>query len=160
MFRTTKILFLSGALATASLSALALADAPAADRSMFPCEGPRGGKGHGSLSQRLTRHAQELGLTAQQLTAIQAADEATRPELEKLHQEVRAQRDALEAGKGDVEKMKAAHHALHDRREALRTQIEGILTPEQRTKLKSMRGGMAMGMRGRRGPHADHAPAK
>jgi Spy/CpxP family protein refolding chaperone len=127
---------------------------------MFPCEGPRGGKGHGSLSERLTLHAPELGLTAQQLTAIQAADEATRPELEKLHQEVRAQRDALEAGKGDVEKMKAAHHALHDRREALRTQIEGILTPEQRTKLKSMRGGMALGLRGRRGPPTDQAAAK
>jgi Spy/CpxP family protein refolding chaperone len=157
MLRTTKILFLSGALATASLSALALADAPAAGGSMFRCEGPCGGKEHGSLSERLTREAQELGLTAPQLTAIQAADEATRPELEKLREALRAQRDALEAGKGDVEKMKAAHHALHDRREALRTQIEGILTAEQRAKLKSMCGGM--GHR-RRGPQAEQAPAK
>ena len=135
MIRSMKSLVLAGALAAASVSAYVLADTPSATQGNT-AEG--GGKHHGEhrrdhrrfSSDKLVRHAEELGLTAQQLTAIKAAEEAARPEMEKLLQ------------------------TLHTRREALRTQIDGILTTEQRAKLQEMRGKH----RGGRGPGGASGP--
>ena len=128
MKRYIKPLVLIGLLGGTTVATFALADAPAGSQSgtasgqmdrregMWP-----------SMADRLSRHSQELGLTAQQLDAIKAADQAARPELQQLAQ------------------------ALHQRREALRTQIDGILTPDQRAKLQQLRSNM-------RGHHGHHGP--
>ncbi len=159
MNRFLKTILFSGALAAASVSGYVLADAPNAQQG----EGWKG-RGHhrgGHLrggAGMLTRHAQELGLTAQQLTAIKAAEEAARPELEKLHQAAQVQREALVAGKGSGDQMKAAHDAISSRLQALRNHIDGIMTAEQRTKLAQMRAQRHHDGRGRKGPHAPEAP--
>ena len=158
MNRFMKTVLLSGALAAASVSGYVLADAPSAEQGEGPQGRGRHGGHRGSPGDMLTRHAQELGLTAQQLTAIKAADEAARPELEKLRAAVHVQREALDAGKGNADQLKAADQALTARREALRTQIDGILTAEQRTKLAQIRAQRPEG-RGPRGPEGRPAPA-
>jgi Spy/CpxP family protein refolding chaperone len=132
----TKPLLLVGLLAGASVAAFAVADSPGDTAAAGERAGPRWGDRpgpHHSFAAGLSRHSQELGLTAQQLEAIKAAEDAARPELEKLAQ------------------------AMHARREALRTQVDGILTAEQRTKLKDLRGQMR-GEHGRRGPKGPPAP--
>jgi Spy/CpxP family protein refolding chaperone len=118
MSRTVKSLLLAGLLTTGAASTAVLvarADAPGDATAAVP--GDRGpmGKHRRSMSERLSAKAQELGLSAQQLGAIKAAEDNARPELEKLQQALRA------------------------RHEALRTQIDGILTADQRAKLKAMR---------------------
>jgi Spy/CpxP family protein refolding chaperone len=126
MSRFTKSLMLAGLLGATSVATtlvVARADAPAPAQAAPANPGEGGGKPWGKhrggmrmgMSERLTAHAQELGLTTQQLTAIKAAEDNARPELEKLHQA-----------------MKARH-------EALRTQIDGILTADQRAKLQAKR---------------------
>jgi hypothetical protein len=124
-------LLTTGSVATA-VTAVAMADAPAAGAA-----GPREGRGPwgkhgGGMAGRLEAHAQELGLSAQQLTAIKAAEDNARPELEKLQQ------------------------ALQARHQALRSQIDGILTADQRTRLQALREQHGPhrfhGMRGQ-GPH-------
>ncbi len=174
MKKLTKPLLLVGLLAGASVAAFAVADSPGQPGKAGPGrppgqadnaapgeqKGPRWGhrRGlHGSFAERLSRHGAELGITAQQLEAIRGAEQAARPEMEKLFQTVRDQRDAERAGKGNTEQLAAAHKALHARREALRTQIDGILTAEQRTKLQEMRGKM-QGKHGRRGHKGPPAP--
>jgi Spy/CpxP family protein refolding chaperone len=139
MSRFTKSLLLAGVLgATSSGTTLvvARADGPTATAPATgqPKEGgkPWGkhrGMGRMGMSERLTAHAQELGLTTQQLSAIKAAEDAAKPELEKLHQQLRA------------------------RHEALRTQIDGILTADQKAKLQAMR--EQHGRRGFRGPRGE-----
>ena len=139
MNRSMKNLFLAGAVALAGLSGYALADAPkGGDAGVGATEGQwhhgRGGKGMRSMAGMLTRHAPELGLSPQQVTAIKAAEDAARPELERLHTTLHQQREAAEE-KGDATQLKATRAALHAGHQALRTQIQGILTAEQRAKL-------------------------
>jgi periplasmic protein CpxP/Spy len=147
MTKLTRNLVLVGLLAGGAVAALAVADGPGkASGGNQPAagaagerEGPRWGKRGGprrSLGDMLERQAQELGLTAQQLQSIQAAEQAARPELDKLFQAVRDQRQAQP---GNPEQLAAAHKALQTRREALQAQIDGILTAEQRTKLQQLR---------------------
>jgi Spy/CpxP family protein refolding chaperone len=134
MSRFTKSLLLAGVLGATSVGTtlvVARADAPATTAGQ-PKEG--GGKPWGKhrmmgMSERLAAKAQELGLTTQQLGAIKAAEDAAKPELEKLHQQLRV------------------------RHEALRTQIDGILTADQKAKLQAMR--EQHGRRGFRGPRAE-----
>jgi Spy/CpxP family protein refolding chaperone len=137
MSRITKSLLLAGVLGATSVATtlvVARADAPAANGAA-PDPSKDGGrrwgkhKGGMGMSDRLASRAQELGLSAQQLTAIKAAEDAARPELEKLHQQLRA------------------------RHEALRTQIDGILTADQRAKLQTMRA--QHGRRGFGGPRGE-----
>ena len=153
MNRSMKNMFLAGAVALAGLSGYALADAPnGGDAGVSATEGHRhhgrGGKGMRSLGGTLTRHAQELGLSPQQVIAIKAAEDAARPELERLHTTLHQQREAAEEGKGDANQLKATRAALHAGHEALRTQIQGILTADQRSKL-------AQKMEQRRRKHCD-----
>ena len=133
MSRFTKSLLLAGVLGATSVGTtlvVARADGPTATA---PAAGQpkEGGKHRGGMgmSERLAAHAQELGLTTQQLTAIKAAEDAAKPEMERLHQQLRA------------------------RHEALRTQIDGILTADQKAKLQAMR--EQHGRRGFRGPRGE-----
>jgi Spy/CpxP family protein refolding chaperone len=138
MSRFTKSLLLAGVLGATSIGTtlvVARADGPTATAPATgqPKEGGKPwGKHRGGMmgmSERLGARAQELGLTAQQLSAIKAAEDAARPELDKLHQQLRA------------------------RHEALRTQIDGILTADQKAKLQAMR--EQHGRRGFRGPRGE-----
>ena len=146
MLRLTRSVLLAGALL---MPTLAFADSPPASGTAPAAgdhPGHRGHRGHRRfmgprkpMSERLAAHAQELGITSQQLAVIKAAEDAARPELEKLHQTMREQREALEAGKGNLEQLKATRQAMHTRHQALRAQVEGILTPDQRAKLEAKR---------------------
>jgi Spy/CpxP family protein refolding chaperone len=144
MKKLVKPLLLVGLLAGASVTAIAVADDPSSPNPAAPGDqagSRRGGhRGpHHSMAGRLSRHAQELGLTPQQLEAIKAAEEAARPEMDRLFQAVREQRQALESGQGNADQLKTARQALHARREALRTQVDSILTAEQRSELQQLR---------------------
>jgi hypothetical protein len=74
----------------------------------------------------------------QRLEAIKAAEEAARPEMDRLFK------------------------ALIARREALGAPVDGILTAEQRTKLQQMRGAMGgkRGHRGHEGPPEASPPTR
>jgi Spy/CpxP family protein refolding chaperone len=137
MKKYAKSLALFGLLGATSLAAFALADPPAGSQTGAAVErgGPRGMM-KPSLADRLSRHSQELGLTPQQLESIKAAEQAARPELERLAQ------------------------ALHQRNAELRKQIDGILTAEQRTKLQELRGKMGGHRRHHGPPTQGDTPAK
>lgn len=74
----------------------------------------------------LVEHADELGLSSDQVAQIQALAEAARAELGALH---RAVGDAFRAG--TVAEFLAADEALHERMLVLRAAVLGVLTDAQ-----------------------------
>ena len=74
----------------------------------------------------LVEHADELGLSAEQVAEIQALAEAAHSELGALH---RAVGDAFR--EGTVAEFLAADEALHERMLALRAAVLGVLTDAQ-----------------------------
>ena len=94
----------------------------------------RGGGGRHFIDV-VTSHAQELGISTATLNTMKAAFEAARPDFERLHQEMRQAHES-----GDEAKITAARTAMHERREALRTKIDGLLTEKQRTAIKQLIG--------------------
>lgn len=148
-------LFLAGVLVAAT-PLVTLAHAPDASG-----ERPAGAKGEHRgrhrLSEVVTRHAQELGVSADTIAKMKAAEEAAKPELERLRAAVRTAREKVAAG-GDRAQLDTARQAMHTRHQALREQLKGMLTEEQRTKLRELafnrRGG-----HGRRGGPGPDKPA-
>jgi hypothetical protein len=144
-------MLLAGVL-VASMPVLSLADAPAGAGERPADAGRRHRGGHRfALSELVSRHAQELGVSADVITKMKAAEDAAKPELDQLHLAVRAAREKVAAG-GDRAPLETAHQALRARRQALRTQLTAMLTEQQRTKLQELAG--KHGGRSRRG-HAD-----
>jgi Spy/CpxP family protein refolding chaperone len=94
----------------------------------------RGGGGRHFI-EKISAHAQELGISQATLDSMKATFEAARPEMEKLHQDLRQAHES-----GDQAKITAAHTAMQQRREALRTKIDGMLTEKQRTAIKELMG--------------------
>ncbi len=91
-----------------------------------PCPEPGRGAPPPPLELILVEHADELGLTADQVAEIQALAEAARAELGALH---RAVGDAFRTG--TVAEFLAADEALHERMLALRAAVLGVLTDAQ-----------------------------
>ncbi|MBN1774334.1 MAG: hypothetical protein JXB32_23945 [Deltaproteobacteria bacterium] len=78
------------------------------------------------LERVLVEHAEELGLSAEQVAEIQALAEAARVELGALH---RAVGEAFR--EGTAAEFLAADEALHDRMLALRAAVLEVLTEAQ-----------------------------
>jgi Spy/CpxP family protein refolding chaperone len=95
----------------------------------------RHGRGGHHFFEVIASHAQELGIAPATLDSMKAAFEAARPDFERLHQNLKQARDS-----GDEAKITAARTAMHERREALRTKIDGMLTEKQRTAIKELIG--------------------
>lgn len=133
MTRSMKAVVLAVVLA---VPGLALAQPPEGR----PHKGEHRGRHHRPLHEIAEAHAQELGIGAHTIAAMKAAAEAARPELARLHQAARQAHEALRNGTGDAAGAKAAHEAVRARREALRAQIDGMLTEQQRTRLEAMTG--------------------
>ena len=93
----------------------------------------RGGGRH--FIEKISAHAQELGISQATLDSMKATFEAARPDFEKLHQEMRQAHES-----GDEARITAARAAMHARREAVRTKIDGMLTEKQRTAIKELMG--------------------
>jgi hypothetical protein len=128
-------LWLAGVLVV-GLPLMSLASAPDAGG-----ERPAGAKGEHRgrprLSELVTRHAQELGVAPDTIARMTAAEDAAKPELDKLHLAARAARQKVAAG-GDRAELQAAHQALRARHQALRAQVTAMLTEQQRTKLQEL----------------------
>ena len=98
------------------------------------------GRGMGNPQERMQRMVQELGLTAEQQTKIQALDAEMRPKMQAL----RGNQSLTQ------EQRRAQFMALMTERQ---TKMKAILTPEQQAKMQQMPGGGmgGFGGRGRRG---------
>lgn len=136
--------------------------------------GPEAGKG----SERGGRHvqwlAEELGLTGEQQASWKALQEQHRSEMEPLRKEGGELREklraAVEAENPDPQAVGAATLALEQHRRTVeaarkvfRERLDGVLTPEQQTKLdvlkaqrRERRGAEGLGRRG--GPGRKPAP--
>src|SRR5436190_5973422 len=95
----------------------------------------RHGRGGRHFFEVISSHAQELGIAPATLDSMKAVFEAARPDFERLHQNLRQAHES-----GDEAKITAARTAMHERREALRTKIDGMLTEKQRTAIKELIG--------------------
>jgi len=128
------------------LAVLALVGQPALARP--PGHGPGGGK-HGPppLDRVLEKHAEELGIDDETLDAIAELVEATRPELDKKHDEIRDLRkgfhELLGADEPDrelvlqqIETIGEAEIELHKLEIEMLLDIRSMLTPEQRAALE------------------------
>lgn len=93
----------------------------------------RGRRGGEHFLRVVTDHAKELGISDATLSSMKAAFEAARPEVERLHQQLR---DAHQSG--DEARIEAARTAMRQRHEALRAQVDGLLTEKQRAALKDL----------------------
>jgi Spy/CpxP family protein refolding chaperone len=83
----------------------------------------------------IEEHAAELGIPQATVDKMKAAFEAARPDFERLRQDMQTARQS-----GDQAKIDAAGTAMRQRHEALRTQIDGLLTPEQKAAVKQFVG--------------------
>lgn len=83
--------------------------------------------------EKIQAHAAELGIAPATLDQMKAAFDAARADFEKLHQQMRDARQS-----GDQAKIAAAGKAMQERHQALRAQIEGMLTDQQRAAIKQM----------------------
>jgi Spy/CpxP family protein refolding chaperone len=98
------------------------------------------------LDEILERNAERLGLDAETLAKIRAAADASRPEHERLEEELHALRLEMRALLSDdapdpdavmqlADRVGAAETALDKHRLATLLEIRGLLTPEQRREL-------------------------
>lgn len=116
---------------------------------MMPGMGPDGPPRRGP-EQRMMRLSRELGLTPEQRTKVRGLMEASRPKMEELQGQIRAQR--LKLREADPEAK--GHDALvastskrigeltaqrEQQRAQLRRQVWQLLTPEQRAKAEARR---------------------
>lgn len=128
------------------------------------------GMGHRHGHHGAMRMLDELGLSDAQRTSIQQmmheSFEQARPEMQALRQKRMAweaatpgssayQRavDDLAAAEANAARQRVVRHA------ALRTRIYGVLTPQQRTRLASMRAEHETRMQQWRSDHGKHSPA-
>jgi Spy/CpxP family protein refolding chaperone len=113
-------------------------------------EGRRHGRQHGGM-MRGERFAEELGLTEEQRTRIREIREAEGEAMRALHQTVgekrRALQDAMLANPNDQatidarsNELAAARTELERHGQALQQKVLQVLTPEQRERLRTMRG--------------------
>jgi Spy/CpxP family protein refolding chaperone len=123
----------------ALLLALAGAAAPA-------FAGDHGHRRKPPLDALLERHAERLGLDAETLATIRAAADASRPEHERLAEELHALRLEMRALLSEdapdpdavmrlADRVGAAETALDKHRLATLLEIRALLTPEQRREL-------------------------
>ncbi len=121
--------------------------------------GPDAGKRPGRDGRHLQLLADELGLTDEQEANWKALREQNRAEMEPLRNEGRELREklraAVEAENPDPQAVGAATLALEQHRKAVeeahkafRERLNGLLTPEQKTKLEALKAQR----RERRGP--------
>jgi hypothetical protein len=123
---------LTSLILAAALSSPAAVFALSADGGIRSAEHHRHGRGHHML-RLVTRHAQELGIEARTIESMKVAFESARPEFQRLHQQVQQARQS-----GDETKVAAAKEAMHQRRQALRTTIDGMLTDKQKAAIKQL----------------------
>ncbi len=98
-------------------------------------------------------HAQALGISDATIASMKGIHQAARPDMDKLREAVHKAHKALRDGTGTESQLKTAHEAMHTRMEAVHSQIDGLLTPEQRAKLKEVAAKEGpCGPRGPRGP--------
>ncbi len=119
MTRTIRTLFLAASLAS---PALAFAGPP---------DGARGEERQRRFEEHFAKRAEEAKIPAPTVAAIRAAMERARPEMEGLKAKLREARQSGTPAQAD-----AAFQALHARKESLRKEIDGLLTPEQREALR------------------------
>lgn len=121
------------------------------------------GPGRGTPADQMLRMRQQLQLTDDQVTKLEALRSAPRPEVNAADM-LRARADLMDATKGDVNTDKA--RAAFDRMAKIRTDVQiaqlrarqdarNVLTPAQRTRMDSFvgnrRAGRGAAMRGRAG---------
>jgi Spy/CpxP family protein refolding chaperone len=135
MNRTIKTTLTALAIGTLSLSSLAWAG----PGHKGDCGGPHGRGPKGPPTALIERHAQELQIPPATVEAMKNAFEAAQPELQALRERAHAARQAERAGTGSAADTQKAFEALRARHEALRTQIHGMLTPDQRARLEKLR---------------------
>jgi hypothetical protein len=82
---------------------------------------------------KLERHASELGIPQATVDKMKATVEAARPDFQRLRQDLMAARQS-----GDLARMNAAENALLSRRQALRAQLHGMLSDQQRAAIKQL----------------------
>jgi len=85
------------------------------------------------MFRKIEAHATELGIAPATIDKMKAAFEAARPDLERLRQDVHQARQS-----DDEAKIAAAETALKTRHQALRAQIDGLLTDQQKAAIKGM----------------------
>jgi Spy/CpxP family protein refolding chaperone len=116
------------------LALLVPAGAFATPSSSGPTPGEHRGHHRGAFFfHKIQAHAAELGIAPATLDQMKAAFDAARPDFQRLHQQVRDARQS-----GDQAKIAAAEKAMQDRHQALRAQIEGMLTDQQKAAIKQM----------------------
>ncbi len=134
-----------------------LAALPLAGLLALPAIGGPGGPGPGFHPVRAA--LRQLDLTDQQKEQVKAAFQASRPNLQKLRDTMRADHDTLNglvtAPTRDYAAIGKAFATVHDDREALKAErqklqaaIQSVLTPEQKAKLDGFGHGFRMGRRG------------
>jgi Spy/CpxP family protein refolding chaperone len=139
----TKIILPVFALAVGALAPLSLVAQPSGDRPARPERGGPGGPG--GAGDRLAMLSEQLALTGEQKTKVQAVLESERAGLEALRNDTsltqEARRDKMQAN-----------------RQSSAAQIRALLTPDQQKKMGEMRG--ASGQRGPGGPGAGQKAQK
>jgi hypothetical protein len=85
------------------------------------------------LYKVVAEHAQELGIAPATVESMKAAFQSARPDFERLHQGLQQARQS-----SDPAKIAAAQSALQDRHRALRAQIDGMLTDQQKAGIKQL----------------------
>ena len=109
----------------ALIASLALASVASAQPQPGGPPGPPPG-GPPKIEEIVAAHADEIGLDAATVDAIRQLAAAAAPDLEALHQAMRA---AMEGG--DQDAIEEAHRALHEAMRALMDQVRALLTDEQ-----------------------------
>jgi Spy/CpxP family protein refolding chaperone len=83
--------------------------------------------------KKIEANSKELGIAPATLEQMKAAFQAARPDFQRLRQDLEQARQS-----GDQARIASAQTAMRDRRHALRTQIDSLLTDQQRAAIKQM----------------------
>jgi Spy/CpxP family protein refolding chaperone len=114
-------------------------------------DGGMGGDHLGFFERRLPRMAEELGLSEEQLDAIQAIVDTTRPEIESYAEELRDEREAYRAtdddptvfNEGEFRAHASKQHEIQTNLMVLvgktKAEVFKVLTPEQIEQIVDMR---------------------
>jgi Spy/CpxP family protein refolding chaperone len=140
-------------------------DAPAAPGPGGP--GARGGmRGGGRGGSAVVRAAKALDLTEEQKTKLDAIEKKAMEKMQEIRKESGQTTESMRSATPEERRasMEKLRPKMDEANKQVKSEIEGILTPEQKTKLeekiKEMQSqGPGAGGRGGRGPDAGAAPA-
>lgn len=128
-----------------------------------PPAGGMGGPGDFHRLLHMLRTANDLDVTDEQIDQIEAVLDNARPQVEAVAEQLRTRREAWQEANDPTVFDEAEARQFADGQAALhadlmvlhmqtRAEVLSILTPEQRDAVKSIRGGMNEGFRGKRHP--------